>query len=122
MYYLDGSTPPESILKRFLQVCESEPGPIGVHCKAGLGRTGTTIGCYMMKHWGWTAAEFIGWARLVRPGTVIGPQQHFLREMQPRMWKAGEAYRRKQQMLRESQGMGDRAIAHGMEVSTLRMK
>ena len=39
-----------------------------VHCKAGLGRTGTLIGLYVMKHYKWTAAEFIAWNRIVRPG------------------------------------------------------
>lgn len=50
LYYLDGTTPPEHILTRFMQVCEETPGAVAVHCKAGLGRTGTCIGCYMMKH------------------------------------------------------------------------
>lgn len=45
---------------------------------AGLGRTGTLIGCYMMKHYRFTAAETIGWIRTARPGSIIGPQQHFL--------------------------------------------
>ncbi len=46
-----------------------------MHCKAGLGRTGTLIACYMMKHYQMTAAECIAWLRIVRPGSVIGPQQ-----------------------------------------------
>ena len=33
--------------------------------------------------------------RVCRPGSVIGPQQHFLLEMQQRMWAEGEAYRRR---------------------------
>ena len=35
-------------------------GAIAVHCKAGLGRTGCLIGCYMMKHYKFTAEE-VGW-------------------------------------------------------------
>lgn len=45
---------------------------------AGLGRTGTLIGCYLMKHYRMTAAESIAWLRICRPGSVIGPQQQFL--------------------------------------------
>ncbi len=53
-----------------------------MHCKAGLGRTGTLIGMYAMKHYGFPAADFIGWIRLMRPGSVLGPQQNFLLEKQ----------------------------------------
>ena len=45
---------------------------------AGLGRTGTLIALYMMKHYKFTAAESIAWIRICRPGSVIGPQQNFL--------------------------------------------
>lgn len=47
---------------------------------AGLGRTGTLIGCYLMKHYRFTAGEAIAWIRICRPGSVIGPQQNFLEE------------------------------------------
>ena len=39
---------------------------------AGLGRTGTLIGCYMMKHFKFTAAETIAWIRCVYMGRVGG--------------------------------------------------
>ena len=92
LYYLDGSNPPEKILQRFLRVCETAPGAIAVHCKAGLGRTGTCIGAYMMKHYRITAAEAIGWLRICRPGSVIGPQQQFLEDIQARMWQVDTLY------------------------------
>lgn len=47
---------------------------------AGLGRTGTLIACYIMKHYKFTHAEAIAWIRVCRPGSIIGPQQHFLEE------------------------------------------
>ncbi len=47
---------------------------------AGLGRTGTLIGAYLMKHYKFTAAEAIAWLRICRPGSVIGPQQNYLEE------------------------------------------
>lgn len=49
-------------------------------CAAGLGRTGTLIACYIMKHYKFTHAEAIAWIRICRPGSIIGPQQHFLEE------------------------------------------
>ena len=45
---------------------------------AGLGRTGSLIGCYMMKHFRFTAAEIIAWLRICRPGSIIGGQQQWL--------------------------------------------
>jgi len=57
LYFPDGTCPPDSILTEFLSIAESERGAIAIHCKAGLGRTGTLIGCYLMKHYGFTAPE-----------------------------------------------------------------
>lgn len=102
LFFIDGSTPSDLILKRFLTICESTKGAIAVHCKgklklihifhininiliyfdfeAGLGRTGSLIGAYIMKHYGFTALEAIAWLRLCRPGSVIGHQQQWMEE------------------------------------------
>lgn len=119
LFFVDGSTPNDSIVRKFLNICENAEGAIAVHCKgkisnlhshwlkctcsncvnnilfisqlndlpflfyfflAGLGRTGTLIGCYMMKHYHLTAAEAIAWIRICRPGSIIGPQQNFVEE------------------------------------------
>ncbi|XP_042191351.1 dual specificity protein phosphatase CDC14AB isoform X2 [Callorhinchus milii] len=93
LFFIDGSTPSDSIVKRFLSICENTDGAIAVHCKAGLGRTGTLVACYIMKHYRFTAAEAIAWIRICRPGSIIGPQQHFLEEKQGCMWLEGDIYR-----------------------------
>jgi cell division cycle 14 len=80
LYFLDGSTPPDNIVRQFLTISEAEQGAMAIHCKAGLGRTGTLIGIYAMKHFKFPAAAFIGWIRIARPGSILGPQQHYLIE------------------------------------------
>ena len=44
IYFQDGSCPNEVKIQQFIKLCEDEEGAIAVHCKAGLGRTGTMIG------------------------------------------------------------------------------
>lgn len=92
-FYLDGSCPPMSILRTVLEAFEAVPPgkAFAVHCKAGLGRTGTCIGAYLMKHYQMKASEVIAWMRICRPGMVIGPQQQFLRDLEPVMWQEGAA-------------------------------
>nr|CAD7459793.1 unnamed protein product [Timema tahoe] len=90
LFFIDGSTPSDAILKQFLAIAESATGGIAVHCKAGLGRTGSLIGCYIMKHYHFSACETIAWIRICRPGSIIGHQQLWLEEKQTHMWVQGE--------------------------------
>lgn len=94
LIFRDGSTPSDTILNQFLDICERTDGAVAVHCKAGLGRTGSLIGAYIMKHYRFTAMETIAWIRLCRPGSVIGHQQQWMEEKQLPMWIQGESYRR----------------------------
>lgn len=63
--------------------------------RLGLVETGSVD--YPACHSQWTVPHFclsfgdpqtLGYLRIVRPGSVIGPQQRYLKDMQPRMWKA----------------------------------
>ncbi|CAB1314190.1 unnamed protein product [Coregonus sp. 'balchen'] len=90
LFFVDGSTPNDVITRRFLHICESTDGAVAVHCK----------GCYLMKHYHFTAAETIAWIRVCRPGSVIGPQQHFLEERQAAMWMQGDMQRSQQKQPR----------------------
>jgi hypothetical protein len=93
LFFPDGSSPSDVIIDRFFNICERVKGAIAIHCKAGLGRTGTLICCYLMKYYKMTAGESIAWVRIVRPGSVIGPQQTFLEHKQPILWSQGEEAR-----------------------------
>ncbi|XP_034955399.1 dual specificity protein phosphatase CDC14B isoform X1 [Zootoca vivipara] len=95
LFFADGSIPNDAIVRSFLSICENAEGAIAVHCKAGLGRTGTLIACYIMKHYRMTAAEAIAWIRICRPGSVIGAQQHFLLKKQSELWLEGDILRAK---------------------------
>jgi len=88
----DCSLPSKEDVVSFFRMCELElpHGAIAIHCQAGLGRTGTMIGLYLMRHYRFTAREAIGFMRVMRPGVVIGRQQNFLEAVQHAMWQAGE--------------------------------
>ncbi|XP_047035398.1 tyrosine-protein phosphatase cdcA-like [Helicoverpa zea] len=95
LFFPDGSCPPRHILFKFLQISEEASCALAVHCKAGLGRTGSLIGCYLIKHYRMTSHEAIGWMRICRPGSVIGHQQGWLEKLEPWLIKQGNLYRKR---------------------------
>ncbi|KAF9325777.1 Dual specificity protein phosphatase cdc14a, partial [Linnemannia elongata] len=102
MIYPDGTCPPWYIVERFFDVCERvamcQGGVVAVHCMAGLGRTGTLIGAYLMRHFDMTARETIAFLRLMRPGSVVGPQQNWLAENEWRIRKRDYQHPQSQQL------------------------
>lgn len=92
MIFEDGTCPDMSIVQNFIGAAETVikgGGKIAVHCKAGLGRTGCLIGAHLIYTHGFTANECIGFLRFMRPGMVVGPQQHwiYLHQNDFREWK-----------------------------------
>ncbi|MCJ1314105.1 cell division control protein 14 [Agyrium rufum] len=82
MIFDDGTCPPLPLVRKFIRLAHEmitvQGRGIAVHCKAGLGRTGCLIGAYLIYRHGFTANEIIAYMRFMRPGMVVGPQQHWL--------------------------------------------
>ncbi|EFX04003.1 protein-tyrosine phosphatase [Grosmannia clavigera kw1407] len=101
MIFDDGTCPPMSTVRKFVRLAHEminvRKKNIAVHCKAGLGRTGCLIGAYLIYRHGFTANEIISYMRFMRPGMVVGPQQHWLHLNQGifREWWVEERVERK---------------------------
>jgi hypothetical protein len=85
-----GTADSEEVLNKWFDVCRREKGAIAVHCKAGLGRTGTLICVWLMRKYRFTGRESVGFIRVMRPGSILGSQQEFLEDNEEYFWSLGD--------------------------------
>lgn len=99
LHFPDGTIPPLKVLAAWFQLMHQidggqewrdrethSPISIAVHCKAGLGRTGSLIGAWLMRRYKFNAREAIAWLRVMRPGSVVAQQQQWLESMTETLW------------------------------------
>ena len=75
-------TPSMTIIQNFMEIVENSEFAVALHCKSGLGKSPTLAGMYVMKRYDLTADEYIAWARICRPGSILGEQQDFTKHME----------------------------------------
>lgn len=73
-------TPCDETVKLFLSALAEEQGAVGIHCQTGRNRSGTLTALWMMREHKWSPNEAMAWIRLVKPGSIVGQQQNFIKE------------------------------------------
>jgi cell division cycle 14 len=61
----------------------ADEGPVAAHCSSGLERAPTLAAMYLIRRLSFPAREAIAWVRIMRPGSIVGPQQHYLAALDP---------------------------------------
>lgn len=88
----DFSPPRPEQVDAFVEFCEESilrGRPVAVHCRAGRGRTGTMIACYLVRR-GMSAEEAIGRTCSLRPGSIeTCKQKQAVRDYEARCRRRG---------------------------------
>lgn len=122
----------ESVVDRFLDACEQTQGTIAVSSVSAFGATpteeyatastisaATCIGCYLMKHHSFTSQEAVGWIRYCWPEEISLARQLFLDQMQPRMWRDGDRFRRRLQLQQQQEAAENAMMLENGSVTRL---
>ena len=70
--------PSQDMIDNFLGVVEAASGRVAVYCQDGYGISCTLVACHLIRNHGFSAAEAIGYMRVLRPGSIYGEHQCFL--------------------------------------------
>jgi len=88
---VDGSVPSLQQITHFHAFAHpilTSGAAIAIHCRAGLGRTGTILGSYLIRQHSLPARQMIAFARIMRPGCFLAKQPRFVEAVQ--WWLRGE--------------------------------
>lgn len=115
MFMHDGTNPTPQNVRDFINIVErmsSKGRAVAVHCRAGLGRTGTMIASYLLFQYArdretkrnhpsncpcgrktpeQVARAIVGFLRIMRPGSVLSGQPEFLESIASILMKAGKS-------------------------------